>query len=254
VLFDTHAHYDDQKYNEDRDEAIKRAFDSGVKHIINVSVDVPSSIECIEIAEKYDFIYSAIGFHPQNVERADDNTIEALFNIAQNKKVVAIGEVGLDYFYPEPPRDLQKLWFVKQVDLAKTLNMPLIIHDRDAHQDTISIIKNENAKQVGGVFHCFSGSIETAREILKHEFYISFTGVVTFKNAKSILEVVKSIPDDRLLIETDCPYLSPEPNRGKRNESSFIGYTAEKIAELRGTTRESLEMTTFENAKRLFGI
>ncbi len=255
MLFDTHAHYDDQKYNEDRNETIQRAYDSGVALIINVAVDVPSSVECVDIANEFDFVYSAIGFHPQNVARADDDTIAELTDIARkNKKVVAIGEVGLDYFYPEPPRELQKLWFAKQIELAKTLNLPLIIHDRDAHQDALSLIKSENAKQVGGVFHCYSGSVEMAREILKNDFYISFTGVVTFKNARPILEVVKSIPDDRILIETDCPYLSPEPNRGKRNESAYIAHTAQKIAEIRGTTRESIEMLTFENAKRLFKI
>ncbi len=252
MLIDTHAHYDDKKYSEDRNETIQRAFDSGVELIINVAVDVPSSIECVDIAKEFDFVYSAIGFHPQNVARADDNSIAELMNIAKYKKVIAVGEIGLDYYYPQPPRELQKIWFAKQINMAKELKLPLIVHDRDAHQDALSIIKNENAKQVGGVFHCYSGSVETAREILKNDFYISFTGVVTFKNAKSILEVVKSIPDDRLLIETDCPYLAPEPFRGKRNESSFVIHTANKIAEIRGTTPERIEEITTENAKRLF--
>ncbi len=254
MLFDTHAHYYDTQYDEDRKEVIERARESGVGFILSASCDVASSIENISLAQSYDFIYAAIGVHPHNVLDLNNNIISALTDFASYPKVVAIGEIGLDYFYDNSPREAQKIWFAKQISLGKTLKLPIIVHDRDAHEDTLSIIKAENAREVGGVLHCFTGSIEMAREIMNNNFMISIAGPVTFKNANKLLEVVKYVPEDMLLIETDCPYLAPEPHRGKRNESAFVKHVAEKIAKIKGKTYSEIEQITTSNAKRLFGI
>jgi TatD DNase family protein len=254
MLFDTHAHYYDTQYDADRGEVIDRAAKSGVGYILSVSSDVASSVENISLAQNYDFIYAAIGVHPHNVIDLNNNIISALTDFASYPKVVAIGEIGLDYFYDNSPREAQKIWFAKQISLARTLKLPIIIHDRDAHEDTLSIMKGENARDVGGVLHCFSGSVEMAREVLNLNFMISIAGPVTFKNANRLLEVVKYVPEDRLLIETDCPYLAPEPYRGKRNESAYIRSTAEKIAKIKGKAYGEIEQLTTSNAKRLFRI
>lgn len=254
MLFDTHAHYYDTQYDEDRSEVINRAIKSGVGYILSVSSDVASSIENISLAQNYDFIYAAIGVHPHNVIDLNNNIISALTDFASYPKVVAIGEIGLDYFYDNSPREAQKIWFAKQISLARTLKRPIIIHDRDAHEDTLSIMKAENARNVGGVLHCFSGSVEMAREVINNNFMISIAGPVTFKNANKLLDVVKYVPEDMLIIETDCPYLAPEPHRGHRNESAYIKHTAEKIAKIKGKTIEEIEQITTSNAKRLFRI
>jgi len=254
MLFDTHAHYDDEAYNEDRKEVLRRAFESGVTYILCASCDVATSVHNIAIAKEYEFVYASVGIHPHDVCNATENDIETLIKLGMEDKVVAVGEIGLDYYYNHSPRELQKQWFRLQIDAAKRLKLPIIVHNRDAHEDSLKIIKEEKASEVGGVFHCYSGSVEMARELLKNNFYISIAGPVTFKNAKKILEVAKIIPDDRLLIETDCPYLTPEPYRGKRNESAYVRFVAEKIAEIRGTTFEHIADITRENGKRLFGI
>ncbi|MGI6776641.1 MAG: TatD family hydrolase [Acetivibrionales bacterium] len=254
MLFDTHAHYDDSRFDEDRHEAIKRASESGVRYILNVASDTASAVESTNMAQEYEFFYAAVGVHPHYVEGMDNNTLETLERLASHKKVVAIGEIGLDYYYNNSPREDQKLWFARQISLARNLNLPIIVHNRDSHEDAMSIIKKENARQVGGVFHCYSGSAEMAKILLDNNFYISFGGPVTFKNARRVIEVVKSIPNDRLLIETDCPYLTPEPHRGKRNESCYVGLVAEKIAEIKGMSFEDIARITTENAKGLFKI
>lgn len=254
MLFDTHAHYYDTQYDEDRNEVIERARASGVESILTVSSDIASSIENISLAQRYDFIYAAIGVHPHNVLDLNNNIISALTDFASYPKVVAIGEIGLDYFYDNSPREAQKIWFGKQISLAKSLKLPVIIHDRDAHEDTLSIIKSENARDVGGVLHCFTGSIEMAREVMNNNLMISIAGPVTFKNANKLLEVVKYVPEDMLLIETDCPYLTPEPHRGKRNESAYVKLIAEKIAKIKGKSCAQIEQITTSNAKRLFKI
>lgn len=254
MLFDTHAHYNDNQYDKDRSEAIKRARESGVEYIITVSSDVASSVENITLAQNYDFFYAAIGVHPHNIIDLNNNIISALTDFASYPKVVAIGEIGLDYFYDNTPREAQKIWFAKQITLARNLKLPIIVHDRDAHEDTMSILKSENAKDVGGVLHCYSGSVEMAKEVLNQNFMISIAGTVTFKNANKLLDVVRYVPDDMLLIETDCPYLAPEPLRGKRNESANIKLIAEKIAKIKGKSLEYIEKITTSNAKRLFGI
>ncbi|MCX7923758.1 MAG: TatD family hydrolase [Clostridia bacterium] len=254
MLFDTHAHYDDEKFDNDRYEVLKRVHEGGVSYIINAASNIASSIECIGLAQEFDFVYAAVGIHPHNVSESNDNTIVTLADFAGHERVVAIGEIGLDYYYDYSPREIQKYWFAKQINLAKDLKLPIIVHDRDAHEDTLNIIKVERAEEVGGVFHCYSGSVEMAREVLKHNFYISIGGAVTFKNAKKLIEVVKMLPNDRMLIETDCPYLTPEPHRGKRNDSGYIRYVAEKVAEIKGISVEEVAKITANNAKTLFRI
>lgn len=254
MLFDTHAHLNDKQYDSDRNEVIKRARENGVEYIIAVSTDVASSVENITLTQNHDFIYSAIGIHPHDVIDLNNNIISALTDFASYPKVVAIGEIGLDYFYDNAPREVQKMWFIKQISLARDLKLPVIVHDRDAHEDTLAILKSENARDMGGVLHCYSGSVEMAREVLNMNFMISVGGPVTFKNANKLPEIVKYIPDDMLMIETDCPYLAPEPLRGKRNEPANIKLTAQKIAKIKGKPLDYIEKITTENAKRLFKI
>lgn len=254
MLFDTHAHYYDQQFNEDLNETIERAKGNGVGLILTASSDVASSVESVTLSQNYDMIYAAVGVHPHNVIDLNNNIISALTDFASYPKVVAIGEIGLDYFYDNSPREAQKIWFAKQISLARNVKKPIIVHDRDAHEDTLNILKSENAKEVGGVLHCFTGSIEMARELLGLGFMISVAGPVTFKNANRLLDVVKFVPEDMLLIETDCPYLAPEPHRGKRNESAYVRLIAEKVAKIKGKSLDYIADITTSNAKRLFGI
>lgn len=254
MLFDTHAHLNDKQYDSDRSEVIKRARENGVEYIITVSTDVASSVENITLTQNYDFIYTAIGVHPHDVIDLNNNIISALTDFASYPKVVAMGEIGLDYFYDNSPREVQKMWFTKQISLARSLKLPVIVHDRDAHEDTMTILKSENAKEIGGVLHCYSGSVEMAREVLNMNFMISIAGPITFKNANRLLEVVRYVPDDMLMIETDSPYLTPEPFRGKRNEPANVKLTAQKIAKIKGKPLDYIEKITTDNAKRLFKI
>jgi TatD DNase family protein len=254
MLFDTHAHYDDERFEEDRHQVIKMAFEKGVGYIINASSDIPSNSLSVSLSQEFDFVYAAVGVHPHNAGEMDDGILETLKVYAKMPKTVAIGEIGLDYYYDNSPREVQKYWFARQIGLAKELNLPIIVHDRDAHEDVMNIIRTEDAKAVGGVMHCFSGSAEMARDLLALNFYISIGGPVTFKNAKKVIEAVKYVPMDRLLIETDCPYLTPEPYRGKRNDSGYVGLIAEKIAGIKGVSFEEIAEITTNNARRLFGI
>jgi TatD DNase family protein len=254
MLFDTHAHFDDNQFDNDRIEAIERAKQNGVEYILTVSADIASSIENIALTQNHDIFYAAVGVHPHNVKDLNNNIISALTDFSSYSKVVAIGEIGLDYYYDNAPREVQKVWFSKQISLARNLKLPIIVHDREAHEDTLRILKNEKANEVGGVLHCYSGSVEMARQVMDMGFLISIAGPVTYKNANRLLEVVKYVPDDMLLIETDCPYLPPEPYRGKRNESAYVKLIAEKIAEIRGTSFEHIAEITSSNGKRLFGI
>jgi len=254
MLFDSHAHYDDEAFDNDRDEVLLSLNENGVSNIINIGADMPSSIESVSLAEKYGFIYAAVGVHPHSSEGFSEADVEILYKMTKNKKVVSIGEIGLDYFYDNSPRDEQKKAFIMQMHLAKKANLPVIIHDRDAHSDCLEILKNEGIIDTGGVMHCYSGSIEMAKIILDLGMYISIAGPVTYKNAAKTLDVAKYVPSDRLLIETDCPYLSPVPQRGKRNSSLNLHYTAEKIAEIRGITLEELAKITYDNTKKLFKI
>lgn len=250
-IFDSHAHFDDEKFNEDRDEILTSLPSKGISGVINCGTNLQTSEFSIELSEKFGFVYAAVGFHPHEVTEFDDASLLEVKRLAQNEKVVAIGEIGLDYYYDFSPREKQIEAFEKQLELAAELSLPVIIHNRDAHADTLEILKKHRPK---GVLHCFSGSAEMAQEIIKLGMYIGLGGAVTFKNAKKPLEVAAVVPDELLLIETDCPYMSPVPFRGKRCDSTMIPYTAEKIAEVRGTTAQDILNLTAENAKRLFEI
>lgn len=254
MLFDSHAHLDDRKYNDDRHEMLMRAKDNGLSYIINVGYDVPSSRRSVALAEKYDFIYAAVGIHPHDAASEGEKGLEELKRLSSNPKVVAIGEMGLDYYRDLSPRDIQQEMFRKQIRLAKELDKPIIVHDRDAHGDVMNILKEEEAEKTGGVLHCFSGSMEMARECLDMGFFISIAGPVTFSNARRLQEIAEAVPLDKLLIETDAPYLTPEPNRGKRNESAFVVHVARKISELKSLPIEEIAAATTANAKKLFRI
>lgn len=232
-IIDSHAHYDDESFDEDRDTVLKEIRENGVIQVLNCAASYDSLKTTDELTKKYDFIYGALGIHPENANEMKEDTLHEIKEyIKNNKKIVAIGEIGLDYYWDEnPPKEVQKEVFRKHMNLAKELNMPVVIHDRDAHQDTLEIIKE--FPEVTGVVHCFSGSVEFAKECIRLGYYIGFTGVVTFKNAKKVVEVAKEIPLDRMLVETDCPYMAPEPNRGKRNKSDYIEYIIKRIAEIK---------------------
>lgn len=255
MLFDTHAHLDDIKFDDDRDAVIEKCRGEGVALILNSACNMAASVKAINLAEKYDFIYASVGVHPHDASEMDHNSPQVLAELAQkNKKVRAIGEIGLDYYYDYSPRDVQKRRFAEQIDLAKQLKLPVIIHDRDAHEDTMDILKKSGVKEVGGVLHSFSGSVEMMKECLKLNMYISLSGSVTFKNARKTVEVAQAVPLDMLLIETDSPYLTPVPHRGERNYPAYVQHVAERIAALRDMTFEEVAEATLENGKRLFGI
>ncbi len=250
MFFDSHAHFDDARFDEDRHELLSSMNKNGVSYITNIGADLKSSKSSVKLAEKYDFMYAAVGVHPHDAKAMDEGTLAELAQLARNKKVVAYGEIGLDYYYDNSPRDTQKFWFKKQMKLAYDLKLPVVIHTRDATEDTIKICKE--SKIHGGIIHCFSGSAETARIYLDMGYHISFAGPLTFKNARSLPEAARLVPEDRLLIETDCPYMAPEPHRGKRNSSVYVRHVAEKLAEIRGTSVEHIAEVTCANAKKLF--
>lgn len=252
MLYDSHAHYDDRQFDDDRDEIIRKAHSEGVAFINNIASSIESSERSIALAEKFDFVYATVGVHPSDVKGMTDKDMATLRNLAGHKKVVAIGEIGLDYHYDDTSEEEQRMWFPPQLELAKELKLPVVIHDRESRGDCMKIMKEH--KTDNGVVHCFSGSAETAKEFLKMGLHISFTGVLTFKNARKAIEALKVIPMDRLMIETDCPYMAPEPFRGKRNYSGYVIKVAEKIAEIKGMTLEEVAEITTNNAKKFFGI
>ena len=252
MYFDTHAHYDDEQFDLDRDELLSSMPENGVELIVNPASNLDSCRKVLEIAEKFPFVYAAVGVHPHDAKEMDDTSIDLIRNMAGNDKVVAIGEIGLDYHYDLSPRDIQKKRFYEQLELARELKLPVIIHEREACQDCMDIITQ--FKDLKGVVHCFSGSWETAVQILDMGWYISFTGAVTFKNAKKAPEVATKMPIDRLMLETDSPYMAPVPLRGRRNDSRNLPYIAETVAQLRGMTREEVAAITLKNGKEFFGI
>ncbi|MEH7236324.1 TatD family hydrolase [Bacillus sp. JJ1562] len=254
MLIDTHAHLNAIQYQDDLDEVIERALSEGVERIVVVGFDRETITRAIELADQYEFIYATIGWHPVDAIDMTDEDLEWIEELSAHPKVVALGEMGLDYHWDKSPKDIQKEVFRKQISLAKKVKLPIIIHNREATADIIEILQEENASEVGGIMHCFTGSIEVAKQCIDMNFYISFGGPVTFKNAKKPKEVAAEIPLDRLLIETDCPYLTPHPFRGKRNEPSYVKYVAEQIAELKGVSFEEIAEKTSDNAKRFFGI
>ena len=252
MLFDSHAHLDDDRFLKDRDEVINSLKDSGVSYVVNVGADLNTSLNSVNLANKYDFIYAAIGVHPYDAATVNGELLEKLKNLSkQNKKIVAIGESGLDYSYDEADKEVQKKAFIKQMELAHELNLPVIIHCRDAIGDVMEIIRKYPGR---GIFHCYSGSAETLKEIVNLGYHISFSGTVTFKNAKNVKESAKIVPSDRYLVETDCPYLSPEPNRGKRNDSRNLVHTLKAIADIRGISYQQALNETCENTKKVYNI
>ena len=249
-MFDSHAHYDDKMYDEDREALFARMFsEERLSGILTIGCSERSSLEAIRLAEQYDKVYAAVGFHPDHAEQVDVALLEELL---KHPKVVAIGEIGLDYYYEDPGREIQQKALRLQLELAQKTGYPVIIHDRDAHGDILSIVKEYPG--VKGVFHSYSGSVEMAKVLLDMGWYISFSGVLTFKNARQAPEVARMVPEDRFLTETDCPYLTPVPFRGKRNDSGKMYYTVEKLAELRGVPFQAVEEQSEANARRLFGI
>lgn len=251
MLFDSHTHLDDGKFDDDRIEVIEKIKASGVSKLVNIGCNISTCEYSIELAEKYDFIYATVGFHPCDTDEMTEEHIERLRKFASHKKVVAIGEIGLDYYWDSVPRDVQKYWFKRQMKLAEELDMPVTIHNRDAHEDTFNICKNSSAK---GIVHCFSGSKEMAVEFVKLGYYVSFAGPLTYKNNVKSVEAAKAVPMDRLLIETDAPYLAPDGFRGKRNDSSLVRYTCEKLAEIKGVTFEEMAKQTYDNAMKVYRI
>lgn len=256
-IFETHAHYDDEAFDKDRDELLTGLLAGNIGTIVNVGASMDGCRASVELASKYEHIYAAVGIHPDDYERLDKNQefLDWLRNEAlNNNKVVAIGEIGLDYYYDEPGRELQKKWFARQLELANEVNKPVIIHSRDACADTIDILKNGHAQDIGGIIHCYSYSKETVKTFYDMNFYFGIGGVLTFKNARKLVEAAEVIPLDRIVLETDCPYLAPVPNRGKRNDSSNIQYVIEKLADIKGVTKEEIARVTYENACRVYGL
>ncbi len=250
-IFDSHAHYTDKAFNDDRENMLGSLKESGICGIINCGADIESSAFSVELAKKYDYIYTSCGIHPEEADKVPENYIEILRSLAKNEKCVAIGEIGLDYYWRQDTKENQKELFENQILLSKELDLPIIVHDREAHGDTLEILKKHKPK---GVLHCFSGSPETAEEILKLGMYIGLGGALTFKNARKAVEVAEMLPLDRLLLETDCPYMAPVPMRGKRNYSGYIPYIAEKVAEIKGIDPQTVLDITCENTKKLFNI
>ena len=249
-FFDSHAHLDDSAFDEDREAVIEKCFKE-ISGIVNPGSDMQSSLKAVKLAEQHKGIYAAVGFHPHEARLMQDKDVDALSELAKKKKVVAIGEIGLDYYYDYSPRDIQKDVFVKQLDLARQLDLPVIIHNRDSHEDMLSILKKEG-KGIKGIFHAYSGSWEMAKIILKMDWLIAFGGSITFKNAAKTMEVAQKIPTDRMLVETDSPYLTPVPFRGKRNDPSRVMLVCEKLAEVKALDIENIANITTKNLCKLF--
>ena len=253
MLFDTHAHYDAAQFDSDRDAVLSALPDQGVGLVVNPGCDLESSRKAAALAERYPFLYAAVGVHPEECADWRDSDVDELRTLATQPRVVAVGEIGLDYYWPEnPPRALQQRVFRTQLALASELDLPVIVHDREAHGDSMAIVRE--FPQVRGVFHCFSGSAEMAEELVKLGWMISFTGVLTYKNARKSVEAAQAIPMDRLMIETDSPYMAPVPHRGKRNHSGYVAHTCQRLAEIKGITEEECAQITWENGIRFFQI
>ncbi len=254
MIFESHAHYDDEAFNEDRDELIAHMKKGGIGQIVNVCSDLSSLTTTIDLAEKYPFIYAAVGIHPSDSGELDEASFEKVRQASFHRKAVAIGEIGLDYHWPEPDHETQKKWFVRQLLLSKERNLPVIIHSREAAKDTLDLMKEHHAGSTGGIIHCYSYSKETARDFLDMGYSFGIGGVVTFPNAKKLKEAVEYIPLERIVVETDCPYMAPVPHRGKRNSSLNLPHIIEAIAEIKKTDTKTVEDQTASNAKRIFRL
>jgi len=254
MLIDSHCHIDDARYDADREAMIQRARDAGVGHFVTIGCDLDTSCAAVALAQKYPFISATVGVHPHEVKHIKDGWYDELSALAKSGRVVAYGEIGLDYHYDHSPREVQRARYREQVRLARELRLPIVIHTREAQDDTIAILKEEKGGEAGGVFHCFSGDAWLAKDALDLGFYLSFSGVVTFQNATMLRDIVKTVPLDRILVETDAPYLTPAPHRGKRNEPAYVRHVAEKIAEIHGISVQEVEDATTQNTRRLFRI
>lgn len=254
MIFDTHAHYDDDAFDEDREELLGSMQANGVGKIVNIGASLNSCKQTIELMQKYDFVYGAIGVHPNEVEELSEESFAQLKEWCKSEKCVAVGEIGLDYYYDEPTPEIQKKWFIRQLNLAREISKPVVIHSRDAAKDTIDIMKEQHAEEIGGVVHCFSYTKETAKIMLDMGFYIGIGGVLTFKNGVKLKEAADFIPMDRIVLETDCPYLAPVPFRGKRNSSLYLPYVVSTLAEIKGISEEEVRRITWENAHRMYRI
>lgn len=254
MIFETHAHYDDERFDEDRDILIEKLFQKNICNIINVGASIESTKTTIALAKKYENMYAAAGVHPSDIAGLNEETLAWLKEQTKDPKVIAVGEIGLDYYWDkeEEVQKAQRYWFAQQMGLARESQLPVIIHSRDAAEDTIRVMKEVHAEEIPGVIHCYSYSPEMAKEFIKMGYYIGVGGVVTFKNAKKLKETVMQIPLERILLETDSPYMAPEPHRGSRNDSGNLVYVAEKIAELKGITAKEVENATLANARKLF--
>lgn len=256
MLIDTHCHLTMPDFDADRSDVIQRAIDAGISHMITIGTDIEDSKSAIALAEEHEFIYAAVGVHPHDVKDITDTESfsDTIKKLASKKKVVALGETGLDYHYMHSPAEIQQEHFRLEINLAKSLGLPVIVHSREAKEDTLRILKEEKVEVTGGVLHCFSGDMDMAEKALNMGLYISFSGVITFRNAKKMPDIVKAIPLNRILIETDAPFLTPVPHRGKRNEPAYVKYMAEKIADIKGISLEELGKTITDNAARLFRL
>lgn len=252
MIFDTHAHYDDKQFDQDREELLVSMKDNEIGTIVDVGSNMETSAWIVDAVNRYLMMYGAVGVHPSDTADLTESDMDTLKEYAGKDKILAIGEIGLDYYWDEPEREIQKKWFEAQIELAREVRLPIIIHSRDAAKDTYDIMKSLHAEDIGGVVHCFSYSKEMARQFLDMGFYIGIGGVVTFKNAKTLKEVAAYVPLDRIVLETDCPYLSPEPNRGKRNSSLNLNYVAEALSQIKGIDKEELIAVTEENARKLY--
>lgn len=254
MIFDSHAHYDDEQFEQDRDELLLSMKERGIGYIVNIASSLSSTIQTIELANKYDFVYGTIGVHPSVVNELTEENFKELEKAANSPKIVAIGEIGLDYYWKDTLPGVQKIWLERQVELARKKKLPLVIHSRDASKDTLDMMKALKTENIGGVIHCFSYSKETAKVYLDMGFYLGIGGVITFNNAKKLKEVVEYMPLDRILIETDCPYLAPVPYRGKRNSSLYLSYIINEIASIKKIDADLVEEVTCQNAINMYKI
>lgn len=252
MIFDTHAHYDDEAFEEDRRELLESFVEKGVGRVVNVGSTIDSCAKCLELAEEYEHVYAAVGVHPSETEPLNEEHFGKLRQQCLHPKCVAVGEIGLDYYWPEPAADVQKIWFLRQLELAREVKKPVIIHSREACKDTLDILRQAQAEEIGGVIHCYSYSKETTRDYLELGFFFGIGGVLTFKNGRKLKEAVEWLPIERIVIETDSPYLAPVPNRGKRNNSLNLVYVVEELARIKGISEEEVRRITWENACRLF--
>ena len=252
MIFDTHAHYDDEQFDADREALLSGMKAGGVGMIVDAAATVASWDKILELTEKYPFLYGSVGVHPDEVGDLNEENFARMSELADRKKIVAIGEIGLDYYWPEPDHETQKKWFLRQLDLAREIKKPVIIHSRDAAKDTVDLMTEAHAEEIGGVIHCYSYTKETAKIFLDMGFYFGIGGVLTFKNAKKLKEAVEYIPMDRIVLETDCPYLAPEPNRGKRNSSLNIPYVIAAMAQIKGITEEEVRKAAWDNSLKLY--